>query len=165
MQLTRAADYGVRVMIHLASLPKGARVKRDELAEAAGVPESFMSKVLQRLVRARLIFSRRGTQGGFQLGVASENVSLLDVVEAIEGPIELNLCLISKDSCERALWCPAHSVWAEAQAALVNVLKSASLAKLAAEAAARRAMVERHGHDPLSQAHGNQICRDDNWQR
>ncbi len=131
MQLTRAADYAVRVMIHLAGLPPAARVQRAALAEATAVPESFMSKVLQALVRARLVASRRGVDGGFELTCPPDQVSLLDVVEAIEGPIQLNFCLMPGEPCERHTCCPAHSVWAEAQAAMTAVLKKASLADLA----------------------------------
>ncbi len=132
MQLTRAADYAVRVMIHMAGLPPGTRVQRATLAEATAVPESFVSKVLQALVRARFITSRRGVDGGFELICSPEQTSLLDVVEAIEGPIELNFCLMPGEPCERHTWCPAHSVWAEAQAAMTAVLKKATLAQLAA---------------------------------
>jgi Rrf2 family protein len=132
MQLTRAADYAVRVMIHLAGLPPATRVRRAILAEATAVPESFMSKVLQALVRARLITSRRGVDGGFELISSAEQTSLLDVVEAIEGPIHLNFCLMAGDTCERHISCPAHAVWAEAQTAMTEVLKRASLAELAA---------------------------------
>lgn len=131
MQLTRAADYAVRVMIHLATLPAGSRVQRNTLAEATGVPESFMSKVLQGLVRARLIASRRGVDGGFELAVSAEHTSLLDVVEAIEGPIQLNLCLGPGYTCERQNYCAAHFIWAEAQDAMTNVLRRAKLAELA----------------------------------
>jgi Rrf2 family protein len=131
MQLTRAADYAVRVMIHLAGLPPGTRVHRATLAEATEVPGSFMSKVLQSLVRARLIASRRGVDGGFDLISSAEQISLLDVVEAIEGPIQLNFCLMAGDSCERHASCTAHVVWAEAQAAMTAVLKRVSMAELA----------------------------------
>lgn len=131
MQLTRAADYAVRVMIHLAALPAGTRVQRNSLAEATGVPESFMSKVLQGLVRARLITSRRGIDGGFELAPAAENRSLLDVIEAIEGPIQLNFCLGPGHNCERQNYCAAHFVWAEAQDAMTQVLRRAKVADLA----------------------------------
>ncbi len=131
MQLTRAADYAVRVMIHLSELPTGTRVPRSILARATDVPESFMSKVLQALVRARLITSRRGVDGGFELISSPDHTSLLDVVEAIEGPIQLNFCLMPGDPCERHTSCPAHVVWAEAQAAMTGVLKRVSMAELA----------------------------------
>jgi Rrf2 family protein len=105
MQITRAADYAVRVMIHLASLPAGVTVRQSELTKATDVPGHFLSKVLQQLVRGRLIRSQRGAGGGYVLATAAERVSLLDVLEAVE-----------------------------AQAAVTNVLGGASMANLAARA-------------------------------
>jgi Rrf2 family protein len=134
MQITRASDYAVRVLIHLAGLPEGARVRQSELSRATDVSGHFLSKVLQQLVRSRLIQSQRGSGGGFVLAVPAAGVSLLDVVEAIEGPVRLNQCIEEGPSCERKSWCPAHQVWAEAQAAIVNVLGGASMASLAAQA-------------------------------
>ena len=131
MQLTRAADYAVRVMIHLAGMPPGSRASRAELATAAECPEQFLSKVLQNLTRAGLVISHRGNTGGFELPRMHRNASILDVVEAIEGPIRLNLCLISEHSCNRQEWCPAHGVWDEAQRAMAAVLKSATVGELA----------------------------------
>jgi len=131
VQLTRAADYAVRVMIHLAGMPVGSRASRAELASAAECPEQFLSKVLQNLTRAGLVISHRGNTGGFELPRIHRNASILDVVEAIEGPIRLNLCLISEHSCNRQAWCPAHGVWADAQKAMAAVLKSATVGELA----------------------------------
>jgi Rrf2 family protein len=129
--LTRAADYAVRVMIHMATLPEGTRVQRSMLAQATEVPDSFMSKVLQELVRARMIASRRGVDGGFQLAVAAQTVSLLDVVQAIDGPMQLNQCVGANGNCDRAVHCAAHLVWQEAQDAAAKVLKTANIADLA----------------------------------
>jgi Rrf2 family protein len=141
MQVTRAADYAVRVMIHLAALPPKVKAQRADIARATGVAESFVSKVLQRLVRSGLVLSHRGTGGGYQMAAHKERVSLLEVVEAIEGPTQLNLCLASGSSCDRKLWCAAHGVWDEAQNALVKVLKGASIAALAAKSANNLALL------------------------
>jgi Rrf2 family protein len=131
MQLTRAADYAVRVMIHLAGLPPGTRASRAELAEAAECPEQFLSKVLQNLTRAGLVVSHRGNTGGFELPEMHHSASMLEVVEAIEGPLRLNVCLNSDVSCNRQTWCPAHNVWTAAQAAMAAVLRAASIGDLA----------------------------------
>jgi Rrf2 family protein len=133
MQLTRAADYAVRIMIHLATLPSGSCPSGAELASAQEIPEHFAIKVLQGLVRARLLASYRGSGGGFALAVDPEQISLLDVVEAIEGPTALNLCLTQPSSCARHPLCAAHRVWVEAQAAMTGVLRAASIASLAAQ--------------------------------
>ena len=137
MQLTRAADYAVRVMIHLAGLPPGSRVSRSELSSTAECPEQFLSKVLQNLTKAGLVISHRGNTGGFELEETRRGATLLDVVEAIDGAISLNQCVSSGDQCSRASWCPAHPVWREAQDAMVAVLRDASIARLAQEMVVR----------------------------
>lgn len=134
MQLTRAADYGVRVMVHLAKMPPGNRTMLPLLAAATDAPESFLSKVLQALAHAQLISSHRGKSGGFSILSKGLGASMYDVIEAIDGPICLNLCLISGKTCDRKSWCPAHPVWAEAQQAMLTVLKGASIARLASHA-------------------------------
>jgi Rrf2 family protein len=131
MQLTRAADYASRVMVHLAGLPAGTRASLPTLAEAVEVPEQFLSKVLQMLGRSGLIQSQRGASGGFELMADPERVTLLDVVEAIEGPMQLNLCLGPGEGCARKSRCAVHLVWVDAQEALVGVLRAATIATLA----------------------------------
>ena len=133
MQLTRAADYAVRVMIHMAGLPPGTRTSRTELANAAGCPDQFLSKVLQDLTRAGLVVSHRGNTGGFELPAVRETASVLEVVEAVEGPLRLNVCLAHDHACERQQWCPAHTLWAKAQEALVTVLRSTTISELAGQ--------------------------------
>src|SRR5690349_2722341 len=108
MQLTRTADYAIRVMIHLAGLPSGTRASRETLADWAQVPGEFLGKVLQSLTRARLINSHRGTRGGFDLARDGSSISLLHIVEAIEGPFQLNVCLRQDAACGRRWWCAAH---------------------------------------------------------
>jgi len=132
MQLTRAADYAVRVMIYLAGLEAGARLRRDELAVAVDVPTHFLAKVLQSLVRARLVAAHRGSSGGFSLALPPAAISVLQVVEAVEGPIQLNFCVPGGPGCTRQGQCPGHWVWMEAQAALTHVLKNALISRLAA---------------------------------
>jgi Rrf2 family protein len=138
MQLTRAADYAVRVMIHMAALHTEGRVSLPELAAATDAPESFLSKVLQALSRAGLISSRRGQLGGFQISQGGREASMLKVIEAIDGPICLNVCLVSGKSCNRKTHCPAHPVWAQAQMAMLEVLSRAKVAELAFEAQAAK---------------------------
>lgn len=131
MQITRASDYAVRAMVHLASRPEGAKVALTALVHATGVSESFLSKILQRLVHTGLVSSHRGTNGGFKLRVQPEGTRLLDVIEAIEGPIELNVCLGGREKCERQGWCGVRPVWEVAQEALSEVLRGVTIAELA----------------------------------
>lgn len=132
MQLTRAADYAVRVMVYLARIPRNDRALLPAIGQATDAPESFLSKVLQALARAKLITSRRGPSGGFQISARGRQASMREVIEAIDGPINLNVCMSDKRSCERKAWCPAHPVWGKAQQALLDVLNSALVSDLAA---------------------------------
>ncbi len=134
MQLTRAADYAVRAMVHLATLPPQERALLSTLAEATQAPESFLSKVLQTLAHAELISSRRGKSGGFAILPKGREASMQRVIEAIDGPICLNTCLVSGISCVRKTWCPAHPVWRQAQQAMLQVLSQSSISDLAAQA-------------------------------
>ena len=136
MQITRATDYAVRVMVELATLPAGQKMQLNALAEVTGVCGTFLSKILQRLVHQGLVSSHRGTGGGFCLKLAPENVTLLHVVEAMEGPTRLNLCLGEDPGCERKSWCGVHPIWRNAQSALTAVLRGVSIAQLAEEATA-----------------------------
>ena len=122
-------------MIHLAGLPPGTRASRSDLAAAVDCPEQFLSKVLQDLAKASLVASHRGNTGGFELPQPHRAVSVLEVVEAIEGPMRLNLCLTSNHACGRQSWCPAHGVWIEAQRAMAGLLRDATIGELARKAA------------------------------
>lgn len=137
MQLTRASDYAVRVMIHLAGLPPGSRVSREVLAEAGDIPAHFLSKIMQTLARAGLIVSHRGVTGGFSLARPAGELTMLEVVEAVQGPIWLNQCVNPGQPCRRQGWCAAHRLWVEAQDAVIRVLRSATLEDLARESAER----------------------------
>ncbi|MGA7242505.1 MAG: Rrf2 family transcriptional regulator [Terracidiphilus sp.] len=131
MQLTRAADYAVRVMVHLATLPPETRAFLPDLAEATSAPESFLSKVMQTLSHAGLISSRRGKLGGFAVLPRGREATMREVIEAIDGPICLNVCLNGGKECERKSWCPAHPVWARAQRAMIDVLMSVTVSAIA----------------------------------
>ncbi len=131
MQLTRAADYGVRVMIQLVALSASRRVSLPELARATGAPQSFLSKVLQSLTRAGFISSQRGQTGGFHITPHGAAASMREVIEAIDGPVCLNVCMVHGRSCARKANCSAHPVWVEAQQAMMQILSGATITALA----------------------------------
>ncbi len=130
MQLSRAGEYGVRSMLHLAA-HEGKNICRiSEISKTWNIPESFLRKILNNLVKARLIISSRGVNGGLALGKPAKDITLLDIVEAIEGKIYFNQCLVGPEFCEDRTWCPVHVVWREAQEAFSEILKRKSLADL-----------------------------------
>jgi Rrf2 family protein len=131
MQMTRAADYAIRALIHLAGLPLGQRVMLPDLARAIGAPDSFLSKVMQALCRAGLVASRRGQSGGFEILKRGRNATISSVVAAVDSPMRLNICLLPGRSCERKENCPVRPVWARAQAAMLQVLDARTIADFA----------------------------------
>lgn len=135
MQLTRAADYGVRALIHLAGAPAGERWILSHLSGLTEVPVSFLSKVLQKLCRAGFVDSVRGQWGGFAILPAGRAATIASVIEAIEGPLQLNACLAPGASCSRKTLCPAHGEWVQAQAAMIKALQARTISDLAAQAA------------------------------
>jgi Rrf2 family protein len=163
MQLTRAADYAVRVMIHLVGRAGAGRVSLPAVAAATGAPESFLSKVLQALTRAGLLVSQRGQTGGFEVSARGRTASMRDVIEAVDGPIHLNLCLTSGKACARQNWCPAHPVWVRAQEAMLSVLEAARIEDLAF-GTENRATTQRDGHELVvaiaaASAEGDECCQ------
>lgn len=139
LQLTRAADYAVRALIHLAVQPAGARLSQVDIASAISAPAPFVGKVMQQLASAGLVISQRGIGGGFALHPAAREATMLDAVTAIEGPLALNTCLSPDEPCERAAFCPAHHVWHEAQVRVAEVLRAATIGALASRVTDPRA--------------------------
>lgn len=130
LRITTAADYAIRAMIHLACLPEGAHALREEIAQAEKIPSSFMAKILRSLVRAQLLHSSRGVNGGFVLARPGVEISLLEIVEAIEGPLHLTACVGSGDGCDNSLDCPAAPVWEAVHDNMRAILGGTSLEAL-----------------------------------
>jgi Rrf2 family protein len=131
LKLTQGADYAIRAMMHIASLPEGRWAMRREIAEAQRVPPDFVAKLLQSLVRAGLLRSHRGSGGGFRLARPRNEIHLLSIVEAIEGPLAVVACS-SPDTgeCDHAALCPANAVWRQVQLGIAEVLEKATLESL-----------------------------------
>jgi Rrf2 family protein len=133
MQLSRSSEYGVRAMVYLAMQPAGRWVGLREIAETQEVPQPYLAKVLRALVNQRLVKSSRGVGGGFGLAKPAAEVTLRQVIEAIEGPLALNRCVLP-GGCPRIPHCPVHCIWREAQARVMELLESANMEDLARRA-------------------------------
>jgi len=130
LKLTQGADYAIRAMIHIASLPDGRPAMRRDIARVQKIPADFVAKILQSLVRAGILNSSRGTGGGFSLARERENTNLLEVVEAIEGPLAIVACAGQPGDCDHSSFCPADVVWREVQCSIRDVLRRATLETL-----------------------------------
>ncbi len=137
MQITRQADYALRAMLFLARRDSNQRAATSQIAEDQEIPPSFLAKIISQLSIAGLIHTSRGARGGVSLARKPEEISLLDVVEAIDGPINLNECTKDPSVCSFGESCPIHEVWCETQAELVNKLRETTFDKLLEREAAK----------------------------
>ncbi len=133
MQLTRGVDYGLQGLLHLARQPEGKLVMAGEIASAEDMPEYFFSKIFQNLAKTGLVNSFRGSSGGFSLAKSPEEITMLEVVEALEGPISLSKCVNAPETCDKSDTCPFRSYWKEAQEVLVSMLGKHTLANALSE--------------------------------
>jgi len=133
MEITRATEYAVRCILHLALEPADRVVPRREIARARAIPAQFLGKIAQRLARAGIIRIHQGARGGYELIAPADRVTLLQVVEAGEGPLALNKCVMHPKSCSRSCVCAAHRVWSEARRQLRETLGGVTFAQLAAD--------------------------------
>ena len=130
MRLTRASDYAVRILINLAENAETTRATRESLIENTGVPAAFLNKLVQRLVRAELIAARPGVRGGCWLATPAETISVLRVIESIDGPLELNKCIGGPEVCPRAGYCSFRRLLNQVQDEMVRILSSTTVADL-----------------------------------
>ncbi len=135
LRISRKIDYGLRAMIYLASLPGGSVVPFREIARQMDVPEDFLAKILKTLVDQGLVRSTRGPHGGYALARSSDAISFLDVIEAVEGPVALNVCLDGDDACGHSSSCTMVSVWKLGQERMLDVYRQAKLSELGLKAA------------------------------
>ncbi len=124
MELTRRTDYAVRVILDLSAQPNGSCTRSAHIARRQLIPRSFLRKIVQILVDRGFVQTHRGTDGGITLARHPEDITLRDVVEAIEGPIRLNRCLVRPGACPLDRICPVHPVWRRLQELITRELES-----------------------------------------
>jgi len=123
MQITRQADYAIRAVRYLAKQGSNQRVATSIVAREMKIPASFLAKIISQLSIAGLLHTSRGARGGVSLAREPKDISVLDVVEAIDGPILLNECVGDAKSCVFEDECLVHPIWMEVQQSLVKRLR------------------------------------------
>jgi Rrf2 family protein len=103
----------------------------DEIAQERDISKSFLAKILQTLAKAGIVQSTRGKKGGVRLAKKAAEISLLDVVEAMEGTVAMNMCAVDKKACSLSRSCCVHPVWVEIRAAVETRLRQINFAELA----------------------------------
>ena len=130
MQIPRKIEYALRAMIHLADNPSGV-ARGSEIAQREQIPKYYLEKVIRDLMKRGLVRARRGPGGGYQLARPPETVSFRDVIEAVEGPITLNVCVDGSSVCNLQPACRMFRVWEEGQRVLLDVFSHTLLSEIA----------------------------------
>ena len=130
MQITRQADYAMRAVMYLAEKGPDRRAATSQIAEEKHIPPSFLAKIVSQLSVAGLLQTSRGARGGVSLSRLPEEISLLEVVEAIDGPILLNECVADSGACTFGESCSLRPVFCDAQAELVARLDETTFGSL-----------------------------------
>lgn len=130
LQLTRGSEYGIRAMMYLAGKDAGTVCSLREVGQEEDIPESFLAKVFQRLTRVGLVASHRGAHGGFTLLRSPQEITVAAIIQAIDGPVSLNPCVLWPETCGLAHQCTMHPYWVRAQEVMLAVLEEATLADL-----------------------------------
>jgi len=131
LQISRKIEYALRAMLFLASLPRSQAVPFREIAQRMEVPKDFLAKILKTLSKKQLVAADRGAHGGYRLARSAHEISMLDVIEAVEGPVRVNLCTDQRVGCNLSPTCTMFSVWRTGQERMLEVYRSARLDKLA----------------------------------
>ncbi|NPV54188.1 MAG: Rrf2 family transcriptional regulator [Firmicutes bacterium] len=125
--IRRNTDYALRALVYMAGQPSRDVFSIAEIAAAENIPEEFLRKIFRKLVGTGLLVSTRGSRGGFSLGRDPRDITAREIVEAIQGPIAVNRCLLGRDACERWDTCKLRESWVGIQREFVGFLESITL--------------------------------------
>lgn len=137
MKFPQTTEYALRAAAHLATLPDGETVRSEALADATNVPLAYLSKVLRRLVDAEVLAVRKGPGGGYALARAPEAIRFSEILAAIDGPPETDMCAFGFGRCDRQAPCALHGAWSELKDSIHQWAEHTTLAEVRAFAAAR----------------------------
>ena len=133
LQVSRKVDYALRAVIHLANEEANARAcSVAEIAARERIPRQFLEKIVQQLIHTGLVRSRRGPHGGYVLGRPAHQMTFRDVIEAVEGPISLNVCVGEHADCSLMGACGMERVWREGQRRVLELFEKTTIADVRA---------------------------------
>ena len=145
MIYSRSSEYAIRALVHLAALPPGDYAMAKTVADDAGIPGHFLAKLLQQLARDGFLKSSKGPHGGFRLARPAEAVSMLDIVDAIDGAGRYDRCIGGSPECDDRAACGMHDSWTALRSRIIDYLGGTSVADLAKALGEKRRLLARPG--------------------
>jgi Rrf2 family protein len=133
-KLSKKADYGLIAMKHLANHREQHACSANEIAEEYGVSSTLMAKVLQKLARQSLVAAKHGSTGGYQLAKHPEQISALEVITAIDGPVFITSCVTNHGACDATDRCSIKEPLRRVNESIMEVLNTVTIAHLSEEA-------------------------------
>ncbi len=134
LRLSKKSDYALLAMKHLATRPDGSgSSSAREISESYDIPLELLAKVLQRMVRARLLLSVQGTRGGYRLGRPPATISVADVIQAVDGPVTVTACSDDDHTCDQYTKCSIRDPLWKIKNRILDALNTVSVAEMAAE--------------------------------
>ena len=130
MLLSRACTYGVRAALFLATRPDTRPILVKDIAERLGIPFHFLGKIVQEMVKAKILVSYKGRNGGVALARPMEQIRLREIVEAIDGPDLLKGCVLGLPECSSDYPCPLHSRWGGIRDEIQDMLSKRNIAEM-----------------------------------
>lgn len=150
MLYSKSAEYAIQAMIYLAEKNSPKPVMISEIAAAYNIPQQFLAKISQILVRHRLIIAIRGRNGGVKLGRSAKQIYINQVVQAVDGPPpEQEQCVIGLDYCSDEQPCPLHNEWSVIREQIKEMLEAENLEHLAKRVIAKRSDMHKLGFKDL----------------
>ncbi len=128
---SRQCEYAIQALIYLAKKPAGQWTSIKEIAEQLKIPKHFLGKIMQSLSTKEMLNSQKGLFGGFSLAKSSEEISLFDIIEAIDGDSYRKNCLMGFPDCSKDNPCPLHEKWKILRESIENLLLKRNLSDLA----------------------------------
>jgi Rrf2 family protein len=130
-KISRETEYAIRGMIYLAKQPREQFIMVKEITKATNTSPVFVAKIFQTLGNSNLVISSRGMVGGFKLSRKPEHITLKDILEATEGPIAVNVCVVYSRSCSFSKTCSAHVAWKRIRDSINKMLEDITLKDIA----------------------------------
>jgi FeS assembly SUF system regulator len=130
IRITKQSDYGIVLLAHLARHDVPGQVSARDLAEATQLPVPMVSKILNQLVHGGLVVSTRGVNGGYGLARSPHEISVAEVLDAVEGPLGLTECIDTPGACGLEPCCSVRSVWHHINLRIRHALDAVSLAEM-----------------------------------
>lgn len=143
MIYSRSTEYAIRAFVNLAQVQEGKYAMVKQIAEQEGIPAHFLAKILQQLARKGLLRSSKGPTGGFCLRTPAQDISLIQLVEALDGLTDYTKCVSGLAECNDDQPCGMHDSWKDLRSRIMDYLEQTTIADLVTALEQKRRMLER----------------------